>query len=90
LPFIIAALVVLHLIALHLHASNNPLGLNSNIDKIPFHPYFTSKDLVGFLIFGIIFSYFIFFQPNLLGHPDNYIPANPLVTPTHIVPEWYF
>jgi hypothetical protein len=67
LPFLIAALVVLHLIALHLHASNNPLGLNSNIDKLPFHPYFTSKDLVGFVVFGIIFSYFIFFQPNLLG-----------------------
>lgn len=90
LPFLIAALVVLHLIALHLHASNNPLGLNSNIDKLPFHPYFTSKDLVGFVVFGIIFSYFIFFQPNLLGHPDNFIPANPLVTPAHIVPEWYF
>jgi len=90
LPFIIAALALAHLIALHLHGSNNPLGLNSNIDKLPFHPYFTSKDLVGFAIFGIIFSYFIFFQPNLLGHPDNFIPANPLVTPAHIVPEWYF
>nr|YP_007476172.1 cytochrome b [Nuclearia simplex]AGE93676.1 apocytochrome b [Nuclearia simplex] len=90
IPFIIAALACAHLIALHLHGSNNPLGLNSNIDKLPFHPYFTSKDLVGFAIFGIIFSYFIFFQPNLLGHPDNYIEANPLVTPAHIVPEWYF
>jgi ubiquinol-cytochrome c reductase cytochrome b subunit len=90
LPFIIAALVVIHLIALHEHGSNNPLGINSNIDKIPFHPYYTYKDLFGFFIFFIFFSFFIYFSPNLLGHPDNYIPANPLVTPAHIVPEWYF
>lgn len=90
LPFLIAALVFVHLIGLHQHASNNPLGISSNIDKIPFHPYYTYKDIFGFFVFGIIFSYFIYFDPNVLGHPDNYIPANPLVTPAHIVPEWYF
>jgi quinol-cytochrome oxidoreductase complex cytochrome b subunit len=90
LPFLIAALVFVHLIGLHQHASNNPLGISSNIDKIPFHPYYTYKDIFGFFIFGIVFSYFIYFDPNVLGHPDNYIPANPLVTPAHIVPEWYF
>ena len=90
LPFLIAALVAVHFIALHQHASNNPLGISSNIDKIPFHPYFTYKDVFGFFLFGIFFAYFVYFDPNVLGHPDNYIPANPLVTPAHIVPEWYF
>lgn len=90
LPFILAALIVVHFMGLHEHASNNPLGFNSNIDKLPFHPYFTYKDLVSWMIFFILFSGFVFFAPNVLGHPDNYIPANPLVTPTHIVPEWYF
>jgi ubiquinol-cytochrome c reductase cytochrome b subunit len=90
LPFIIAALAIIHLMALHEHGSNNPLGINSNVDKVPFHPYFTYKDLFGFIIFLLFFSIFLFFNPNLLGHPDNYIPANPLVTPAHIVPEWYF
>lgn len=90
LPFLIAALAVVHLLALHQHASNNPLGIGSNIDKVPFHPYFTYKDILGFFIFGLFFAYFVYFEPNLLGHPDNYIPANPLVTPAHIVPEWYF
>jgi len=90
LPFLITALVFVHLIALHQHASNNPLGISSNIDKVPFHPYFTYKDVFGFFLFGIFFAYFVYFDPNVLGHPDNYIPANPLVTPAHIVPEWYF
>ena len=90
LPFAIAALVIIHLMALHEHASNNPLGIGSNVDKVPFHPYYIYKDALGFFIFGLVFSYLVFFEPNLLGHPDNYIPANPLVTPTHIVPEWYF
>ena len=90
LPFLILALVFVHLIALHQHASNNPLGISSNIDKVPFHPYFTYKDIFGFFLFGIFFAYFVYFDPNVLGHPDNYIPANPLVTPAHIVPEWYF
>lgn len=90
LPFVIAGLVVVHLIALHDAGANNPLGVDSNIDKIPFHPYYTIKDLFGFGMFAIFFSYFIFFDPNLLGHSDNYIPANPLVTPPHIQPEWYF
>jgi ubiquinol-cytochrome c reductase cytochrome b subunit len=90
LPFVIFALMIVHLMALHEHASNNPLGINSNVDKIPFHPYFIYKDLFGIIIFGILFSLFIYFAPNILGHSDNYIPANPLVTPPHIVPEWYF
>jgi quinol-cytochrome oxidoreductase complex cytochrome b subunit len=60
------------------------------MDKIPFHPYFTTKDILGLIFFLIFFSYFIYFNPNILGHPDNYIPANSLVTPAHIVPEWYF
>ena len=90
MPFILAALAMAHLIALHTHASNNPLGISSTSDRIRFHPYYTSKDLVGFFLFGIVISYFVFYNPNYLGHPDNYIPANSLVTPAHIVPEWYF
>jgi len=90
LPFLLSALVVIHLIALHDKGSSNPLGVSANIDKIPFHPYYTTKDVFGFIVFGILFAYFIYFEPNLLGHPDNYIPANPLVTPPSIVPEWYF
>jgi len=91
-PFIIVFLVILHLIALHVHGSNNPTGVDVKTDKdtIPFHPYYTVKDCFGFCLYFIIFSYFVFFQPNYLGHPDNYIPADPLVTPVHIVPEWYF
>ena len=69
--------------------ANNPEGINSNSDKIRFHPYYTSKDLVGFIWFAIFISIFIYWAPNYLGHPDNSIPANPLVTPAHIVPEWY-
>jgi len=89
LPFLLAALAVIHLIYKDVHGSNNPLGLSSNMDKVPLHPYFSYKDYFGFAIFGIAFSFIVFFYPNLLGHSDNYIPANPLVTPEHIVPEWY-
>ena len=90
LPFILLAFVLLHILILHEHGSNNPEGISSNYDKIHFHPYYTSKDLIGFFLFLFIFSIFIFYYPNYLGHPDNSIPANPLVTPHHIVPEWYF
>ena len=92
LPFVIVGVVVLHIWALHMHGSNNPLGIDvkGEQDTIPFHPYYTVKDLFGFGIFFMIFAWFVFFSPNSLGHPDNYIPANPLVTPAHIVPEWYY
>ncbi len=90
-PFLIVGVVCLHLVALHQHGSNNPLGIEcKKEEKIPFHPYYTVKDLFGLGIFAAIWSYFIFFEPNFFGEPDNYIPANPLVTPPHIVPEWYF
>jgi ubiquinol-cytochrome c reductase cytochrome b/c1 subunit len=91
LPFIIFALVFLHLMALHTVKSNNPLGVDikSPGDTIPFHPYFTIKDLFGMGVFMILFLGFVFFAPNFFGEPDNYIPANPMVTPAHIVPEWY-
>ena len=74
---------------MHHNGSNNPLGITSNFDRISFHPYYTFKDLVGINIVLILFSLLIFYGPNLLSHPDNYIPANPLVTPAHIQPEWY-
>ncbi len=91
LPFVILALVVLHVLALHTHGSNNPTGVDpEEKDKINFHPYYTIKDLYSFGFYFMLFSYFVFWQPNYLGHPDNYVEANPLVTPTHIVPEWYF
>lgn len=90
LPFVLAGLAVLHLIALHIDGSSNPLGVESNIDKIPFHPYYSIKDLFGYALFAIFFSLFVFYAPNLLGHPDNYVEANNLVTPAHIQPEWYF
>nr|QWB85894.1 cytochrome b [Sachalinobia koltzei] len=89
-PFIIAALVIIHLLFLHQNGSSNPLGLKSNIDKLPFHPYFSFKDLVGFLIMIMILTLLTLSNPYLLGDPDNFIPANPLVTPVHIQPEWYF
>jgi len=90
LPFAIAAVTLLHLTALHQHGSSNPLGTISNVDKISFHPYFTVKDIFGAVAFGLLFSWFVFFAPNYMGHPDNYIEADAMVTPTHIVPEWYF
>ena len=90
LPFIVLAIVIIHLLFLHQTGSNNPIGLNSNIDKIPFHPYFTYKDIVGFIIILIRLILLTLISPNLLGDPDNFIPANPLVTPVHIQPEWYF
>nr|QIV24599.1 cytochrome b [Bifidoprionus rufus] len=89
-PFIVSALVVVHLLFLHQTGSNNPLGTKSNIDKIPFHPFFTFKDLVGFLIATMALSVLTLTEPYLLGDPDNFTPANPLVTPIHIQPEWYF
>nr|AML26423.1 cytochrome b [Staphylinidae sp. BMNH 1274641] len=90
MPFIVAALVLIHLLFLHQTGSNNPLGTNSNIDKIPFHPYFSFKDLFGFIIMIMILVLLTLMNPYLLGDPDNFIPANPLVTPVHIQPEWYF
>ncbi len=89
LPFILAALVVGHLLTLHQHGSSNPLGISGNLDRLPFHPYFTFKDLVTIIFFILTLSVFIFYYPNLLGHSDNYIPANPMQTPPSIVPEWY-
>nr|AGN31163.1 cytochrome b [Thrichomys pachyurus] len=90
LPFIITALVAIHLLFLHETGSNNPSGLNSNSDKIPFHPYYTIKDILGLLIMILTFLSLTLFSPDLLGDPDNYTPANPLNTPPHIKPEWYF
>nr|QTA72883.1 cytochrome b [Muscardinus avellanarius] len=90
LPFIVAALVMVHLLFLHETGSNNPSGLNSDTDKIPFHPYFTIKDILGLLLLISILMSLVLFSPDLLGDPDNYTPANPLSTPPHIKPEWYF
>nr|QWK45270.1 cytochrome b [Phyllothelys breve] len=90
LPFMITAMVMIHLLFLHQTGSNNPLGTNSNIDKIPFHPYFTFKDILGFIILFGILSMLSLKEPYILGDPDNFMPANPLVTPVHIQPEWYF
>ena len=89
-PFLMIGVTLLHLVLLHKDGSTNPLGLDNSSDFIPFYPYFLLKDIFGFLIFLFFFSYFVFFEPNVLGHPDNYIRADPLITPTHIVPEWYF
>nr|WPN85823.1 cytochrome b [Caiusa sp.] len=90
LPFIVLAATLIHILFLHETGSNNPMGLNSNIDKIPFHPYFTYKDIVGFILMTMILILLVLINPYLLGDPDNFIPANPLVTPVHIQPEWYF
>nr|UPU97648.1 cytochrome b [Sicista betulina] len=90
LPFIIAALAMVHLIFLHETGSNNPTGLNSDADKIPFHPYYTIKDFLGFLLLFLILLTLVLFSPDLLGDPDNYMPDNPLSAPPHIKPEWYF
>nr|YP_010728461.1 cytochrome b [Polypedilum yongsanensis]WEF49702.1 cytochrome b [Polypedilum yongsanensis] len=89
-PFIIAAFTMIHLLFLHQTGSNNPLGINSNTDKIPFHPYFSFKDIFGFMILLMGLTLICLMAPYLLGDPDNFIPANPLVTPPHIQPEWYF
>nr|ACE07369.1 cytochrome b [Ochotona princeps] len=90
LPFIIAALVMVHLLFLHETGSNNPTGIISDADKIPFHPYYTIKDALGFLLLTTLLLTLVLFSPDLLGDPDNYTPANPLNTPPHIKPEWYF
>jgi len=89
-PFIIVGLVLVHLALLHESGSNNPLGITKGSSVISFYPYLYVKDLFAFLILIFSFSFLIFYFPNFLGHTDNYIPANPLVTPPHIVPEWYF
>nr|YP_010950974.1 cytochrome b [Thienemanniella curva]WML69315.1 cytochrome b [Thienemanniella curva] len=90
LPFIVAALTMIHLLFLHQTGSNNPLGMNANFDKIPFHPYFSFKDIFGFIIMIMLLFLLTIIDPYGLGDPDNFIPANPLVTPPHIQPEWYF
>jgi len=90
LPFVLAGLIIVHLVFLHEYGSNNPLGVVSRVDQIPFAPYLTIKDGFSLVVFAMFFGFFVFFAPNYLGHPDNYIEANPMVTPAHIVPEWYF
>nr|QDI94035.1 cytochrome b [Tuxedo flavicollis] len=90
MPFIVAMMVMIHLLFLHQSGSNNPLGLNSNYDKIPFHPYFSIKDYMGMMIALSMFILLNLWEPTALGDPENFIPANPLVTPVHIQPEWYF
>ncbi len=92
MPFALVGIILLHMVALHQHGSNNPLGIDAKKegDKIPFHPYYTLKDLFGLGVFLTIYAGFVFFAPDFFGEPDNYIPADPLVTPAHIVPEWYF
>jgi ubiquinol-cytochrome c reductase cytochrome b subunit len=87
LPFLIAGIRIVHLLFLHQTGRNNPLGINRNYDKISFHPYFTRKDLFGFFIIFILLRFICFFNPWTLGDPENFIPANPLVTPVHIQPE---
>lgn len=92
LPFVLVAVVLLHVVALHVAKSNNPTGVEvkSEGDVVTFHPYFTAKDMVAVAVFCLVFAFFVFFAPNYMGHPDNYIQANPMSTPAHIVPEWYF
>ena len=92
MPFALAGLVFLHIWALHVPGNNNPLGVDvkSKGDTLPFHPYYTVKDAFALTVFIIFFALFVFYIPNYMGHPDNYIPADPMVTPAHIVPEWYF
>nr|ASS30687.1 cytochrome b [Lomis hirta] len=89
-PFIVAAASMVHILFLHQAGANNPLGISSNTDKVPFHPYFTFKDVVGFMVMLMALTLLTLFAPYMLGDPDNFIPANPLVTPAHIQPEWYF
>jgi ubiquinol-cytochrome c reductase cytochrome b subunit len=93
LPFVLAGLVGLHIWALHVPGNSNPTGIELRDpakETVPFHPYYTAKDLFALTVFGLLFAYFVFYMPNYLGHADNYIEADPLVTPPHIVPEWYF
>nr|UPL65258.1 cytochrome b [Physopelta sp.] len=90
MPFIIASMVMIHLMFLHQTGSNNPLGLNSDFDKIPFHPFFSIKDMMSMIMVMTMFALMILLEPRMLGDPENFIPANPLVTPVHIQPEWYF
>lgn len=89
LPFVLAVLALGHFIALHLHGSNNPNGVISHTDRIGMYPYFLFKDLVTIFAFFLVLSVIVFFYPNLMGHSDNYLPADPMVTPASIVPEWY-
>jgi len=91
-PFVMTGIVFLHVVALHITGSNNPLGIDvkSSQDTLPFHPYYTIKDSVGMCVYFLVFAVLVFFLPNYLGHPDNYVPGNPGVTPANIVPEWYF
>jgi ubiquinol-cytochrome c reductase cytochrome b subunit len=89
LPFLLSALAIMHLMTLHTHGSSNPLGVSSNSDKLPMHPYFLFKDLVTIFLFFLVLAIVIFYMPNSMGHSDNYIPANPMQTPPSIVPEWY-
>ena len=89
LPFVLVALVLGHFMAFHAHGSSNPNGISSNVDKYPFHPYFVFKDIVTVLLFFLALAIIVFYYPNVLGHSDNYIPANPMSTPASIVPEWY-
>jgi len=90
LPFILAGAVIAHLVSLHEVGSNNPLGISALSDKIAFHPYLWIKDVFGWLLIGFVYLAFVFYSPKTLGHPDNYVEGNPMVTPAHIVPEWYF
>lgn len=90
LPFLISGVVIVHMAAVHQDGSNNPLGISSHSDKISFFPYFFIKDTLSLIVLLLFFSFFVYFSPNFLGHSDNYIPGNPMVTPEHIVPEWYF
>jgi quinol-cytochrome oxidoreductase complex cytochrome b subunit len=87
MPFVLAALAAMHLLAIHEHGSSNPLGVSANMDRLPFHPYFTFKDLVTIFAGLLLITLFVFYVPNYLGHSDNYIPADPMVTPASIVPE---
>ena len=89
-PFVLALLAIIHVVLLHEGGSNSPIGLNSNSDKVPFHSYFSAKDGYGFVLLFILLTVLVFYGPNALGDPENYIKANPLVTPVHIMPEWYF
>jgi len=90
LPFIVTALVIVHLFYLHTYGSSNPLGVCASPDSLPFHSYYTLKDIFGFIVTLSLFLFVVFFFPSIFFEADNFIPANPIITPTHIVPEWYF